>query len=46
MFNDDVTADRSSGMNSEVCTATIAAQIQSNACKTDHVQDGCNCQAM
>lgn len=36
MFSDDVRAD-SSGMNSEVCTATLAAQIQSNASKTDHV---------
>lgn len=45
MFRDDVRAD-SSGMDSEVSTATLAAQIQSNASKTDHVQDGCNCQEM
>lgn len=32
MFRDDVRAD-SSGMDSEVCTATLAAQIQSNASK-------------
>ena len=33
VFIDDVTADRSSRMNSEVYRATLPAQIQSNATK-------------
>ena len=33
MFIDDVTADRSSKMNTEMCQAKISAHIQSNATK-------------